>query len=186
MTIPLPPSKQVQSPDDHMQISRRFIEHAKEELAKGERLQASEKVYGAAQHALAAIGKERGWRTGNYWHKENIAYHLSEEFNRPWVRTLHDSFDALHVNFHNNSKDEGVIRGAISDAESFVDTIQQFREEGPQPFTVTEAYQAGRIRQLSGHRVQVGDMDEAGFINAGRLRENRRLWSDNPDPEEDD
>lgn len=63
MAIPLPPPKQVQSPDDHMQISPRFLEHAWDELSKGERLQASEKVYGAVGHALAAIGKERGWRT---------------------------------------------------------------------------------------------------------------------------
>ena len=60
MDIPLPPPRQVQSPDDHMQISRRFIEHAREELRKGERLQASEKVYGAAQHTLSAVGKEPG------------------------------------------------------------------------------------------------------------------------------
>ena len=49
MDIPLPPPKQLQSPDDHMQISRRFLEHARDEMAKGERLQASEKVYGATR-----------------------------------------------------------------------------------------------------------------------------------------
>ena len=60
MTIPLPEASSNQSPDEHMQISRRFIEHAREELAKGERLQASQKIWGAEQHALTAVGKEEG------------------------------------------------------------------------------------------------------------------------------
>ena len=56
--LPLPDSNDV---DDHIAISRRFIDHARDELDRGNRLQASEKIWGAAAHALKAIAIQRGW-----------------------------------------------------------------------------------------------------------------------------
>ena len=61
MTIPLPPTG-ANSADDHMAISRVFVDHARNELRLGNNLQASEKVWGAAAHAIKAIAIERGWR----------------------------------------------------------------------------------------------------------------------------
>ena len=113
MAIPLPDHSNNQSPGQHMQIIRRFIEQAKEELAKGERLQASEKVWGAAGHAIAAIGKGRGWRTEQYSHKNAIADLLSHKFNDPSIKAIYRSFDHDHVNFYQNNLDEDDIRLSI-------------------------------------------------------------------------
>ena len=46
--------------EDHVQLSRWFLEHARIEIANGNRLQASEKIWGAAAHALKAIAIQRG------------------------------------------------------------------------------------------------------------------------------
>ena len=187
MDIPLPPPGQLQSPDDHMQISRRFIEHAKEELRKGERLQASEKVYGRAQHALSAVGKERGWATHNYYRKEDVLYHLIDEFglrDESGIDTLaamHASFGFSHLNFHENSLSAEAIERAVSNVEVFVNTIQDLRELGPRPFTVMNESQASRIRRLTGRVVVVGDSDPAGFVNPVRLAEYSQRWSENGD-----
>ena len=170
-----------------MQISRRFIEHAKEELRKGERLQASEKVYGAAQHALSAVGKERGWATHNYYRKEDVLYHLIDEFglrDESGIDTLgamHDRFYLHHLNFHENGLTAEAIERAVSNAEVFIDKIQDLRELGPQPFTVMNESQASRIRRLTGRVVVVGDSDPAGFVNPVRLAEDSQRWSDNSD-----
>ena len=64
--------------------------------------------------------------------------------------------------------DEGSIRHALDDAETFVATIERFRETGPQPFTITEPYQVSRLRQMTGRTVQVGDSSPTGFANTSR------------------
>ncbi len=47
-------------PNDHTEISRRFLRQAKQELNEGDQLQASEKTWGALAHALKAIAQSRG------------------------------------------------------------------------------------------------------------------------------
>ena len=56
---PLPPPGQ-QSPEDRRAISRRVIQQARQELAQGHRLQAGEKVWGAAAQHLKIIGQNPG------------------------------------------------------------------------------------------------------------------------------
>lgn len=178
MAIPLPVQSNNQSPDQHMQISRRFIEQAKEELAKGERLQASEKVWGAAGHALAAIGKGRGWRTEQYAHKNAIAELLSHEFNDPDIMARYRSFDHEHVNFYQNNLDDETIRLSIVVLEPFVDAIERCREEGSRAFEVATQGQVQRIRTLSGRDVEIGTTYSDGFVNHRRLAQYQRQWAD--------
>ena len=46
--------------EPHWAHSERLMQHAFEELAKGDRIQASEKAWGAMAHTLKAIADERG------------------------------------------------------------------------------------------------------------------------------
>ena len=181
MTTSLPAPVGIMPPDAHMAISRRFLQQAREELAKSERLQASDKIWGAASHAIAAVGKERGWLTDDYFPKQNIAAHLSEEFNNPALLDRYTIFQAHHVNFYQNDRDEGEIRRAIDHAEAFVDAIQRIRESEPQPFTVTEDYQIHRIRVISGRAVEKNVTYHDGFVNANRLRRYRQHWAQQSD-----
>ena len=48
--------------EDHAVHSDRLIRHAWEQLEQGDRLQASEKAWGAVAHALKDIAARRGWR----------------------------------------------------------------------------------------------------------------------------
>ncbi len=41
--------------------SERLIRHAEEQLVSGDRLQASEKAWGAVAHHLKGIAEQRGW-----------------------------------------------------------------------------------------------------------------------------
>lgn len=179
MATPLPPPNTNQSPDQHMQISRRFIEHAKDELAKGERLQASEKVWGAASHALTAFGKDRGWLTDKFAHKDSIAYLIFHEFDDPSIATSYRSFrDDDHVNFYQNKDAEDAIASSIASAESFVDNVQRYRELGPRPFRVEYDVQVQRINDVSGHRVDLGSTYTDGFINQQRLDRYQIQWEE--------
>ena len=55
-------STQTETPpiEPHWAHSERLMQHAFEELAKGDRIQASEKAWGAMAHTLKAIADERG------------------------------------------------------------------------------------------------------------------------------
>ena len=181
MTIPLPEACPNQSPDEHMQISRRFIQHAREELAKGERLQASQKIWGAEQHALTAVGKERGWRTEDYRHKNAIANHLAEEFNNPLIRIRHNSYDSYHVNFYQNRLDDLVaMKADIDDVEQFVNEMEEIRKRGPQPFTITVPGQITRLAHLAdsdaANALVVNHTYTDGFVNERNLARYRQQW----------
>ncbi len=183
MTTALPDAHSNQSPDEHMQISRRFVQHAREELDQGERLQASEKIWGAAQHALAAVGKERGWNTDKYDQKVAIANHLSQEFANPQIRVQNRSYESYHVNFYQNSIDRMELAEAIADVEQFVNEMERIRKRGPQPFTITDQEQITRLRQLAGSDVastlRMNQTYKDGFVNQPRLARYRPQWREN-------
>ena len=52
--------------EPHWTHSEKLMQHAFEELAKGERIQASEKAWGAMAHTLKAIADERGLTYGRH------------------------------------------------------------------------------------------------------------------------
>ena len=52
--------------DDCAALSRRFVRQAQEEFDKGDRLQASEKAWGAAAHAVKAVAASRGWNHNSH------------------------------------------------------------------------------------------------------------------------
>ncbi len=178
MATALPRPSRNQSPGQHLQISRRFIEHARDELANGERLQASEKVWGAAGHAIAAYGKERGWLTEKYPHKETIAGLIADEFDdAKQFERIYISFNAAHINFYQNHMEEYDIMRSIDQVGTFVGQVEQLMKAEPQPFTVTSEAQAHRIREVTGHAAIPGRTYTDGFINRRRLARWERQWA---------
>ena len=68
--------------DGHALMSNRFLEHAREQLAVGDRVQAAEKIWGAAAHALKAVGEQRGWHHDGHANLFDIGEHLGREFGK--------------------------------------------------------------------------------------------------------
>ena len=60
-TTPALPEPGFATVEDRVQISRRLIQQARHELDRGDRLQATEKVWGALAQLLKAHGQQRGW-----------------------------------------------------------------------------------------------------------------------------
>ena len=59
VSLKLPPPSDRHSPDDHMKMSRRFIQRARIELGQGRRLQASEKAWGPRPSGQSHRGAAR-------------------------------------------------------------------------------------------------------------------------------
>ena len=86
--------------ETHDVHSRRLIAHAEIELAKGDRLQASEKAWGAVAHRLKAIADRRGWEYVTHRQVFGIVKRLADELGDEELRYLFEFAHGLHRNYY--------------------------------------------------------------------------------------
>ena len=134
-----------------MAISHRFLDHAQKELNEGNRLQASEKIWGAMSHALKSIAEQRGWEHPDHASSGNISDQLGREFDRrkqfeAWIGIG----ERMHQNFYRNIAQDDTIQSAIEDAKSFVAELDQIRDEPPRAYQIRTASERNRIGRLLG------------------------------------
>jgi hypothetical protein len=168
MTTPALPNPGASGIEDHVQMSRRFIPLARQELAAGRRLQASEKGWGSVAHALKAIGLQRGW-----WHRAHpqmraIAVHVGREFGQEEQFNNHlKNAEALHSNFYENTEWADQILININQAEQFLDLLDVVRNSPPRPYTVKNGSDRQRLGLLLGlngeERPAIGGHSSVGF-----------------------
>jgi hypothetical protein len=171
MTTDLPPpgSNDI---DDHAAMSRRFIGHAKDELRKGDRLQASEKLWGAAAHALKAVAIQRGWQHTEHQNIQRIAIQIGNEFGRPEFEDRIRIANSFHVNFYENLEEADSISRAIDEVESLVTDLEEVRTSHPKPFTIANESDRNRVAHLLGlrrsERPAIGSHSKVGFSKTRR------------------
>ncbi len=152
MIAPLPEPAEM-TDEDHAQISRRFLEHARYQLAAGDRLQAAEKVWGAAARALKSVGEQRGWIHDRHPNLFDIGEHLGREFGKEeeFDRYLARA-DYMHRNFYQNDRSELSISYALANVEHLVAELEAIRNQPPRPFTVQGEGDRIRLGRLLGLR----------------------------------
>ena len=84
---------------EHAQTARDFLEASDREFADGDYLQASEKLWGAAAHALMAAMQERGWSGTSHRALSFSAERLTREYDDPAIRAGFVAADRFHRNF---------------------------------------------------------------------------------------
>ena len=171
-TIPaLPEPSGLQTIEDRRTISQRFIQHAewREELAKGNRLQAGEKAWGAVAQYLKIIGDNRGWRHNSHRNLESITRQILDEYpdhdSVALTRALTDVYYNGHKNFYDNHATDEDITDLVNNTESLVlPVFETLVSLPPRPVRITSAGQRGRLRELTGNReLEVGDESPVGF-----------------------
>jgi hypothetical protein len=108
---------------DNIAICLRLIQHAEEELANGEPLQASEKAWGAVAHRLKAIARQRKWRHGGHYHLGQIIRGLVDETGDGEIQNSFSIAESLHANFYNNWKTEAAVRDDIESVKLLLDKL---------------------------------------------------------------
>ena len=69
-----------QTPQEpHSVHSVRLLDHAGAALEEGDRLQASEKIWGAVSHALRAVASRRGWPISVNADARDVARYVAQE-----------------------------------------------------------------------------------------------------------
>ena len=120
--------------ESHAVHSERLMRHAWERLERGDRLQASEKCWGAVAHALKAVSQRYGWRHRAHAHNSAIAAHLSGLASDGMIYLVYLAVEALHVNYYDDVKPLAEIRLVLEGAEDLLRRIAAAAEKiGPTP-----------------------------------------------------
>lgn len=98
----------------HLEVSREFLIHAREQLDLGNSLQASEKGWGAAAHAVKAVAERRGWRHNSHRDLYRAINRIAAEMDSKDILDLFSIANALHQNFYEGwMEDENIDRGLV-------------------------------------------------------------------------
>ena len=108
---------------NHWEISRRFIIQADAELAAGDLLQASEKGWGAAAHAMKAVAQERGWRHDNHARLFGIANRLVAETGESIISELFGIASDAHKNFYEGDMSSETVSDSLEDIRTLLDIL---------------------------------------------------------------
>ena len=166
-TVPALPEPGSATVQDRVQISRRLIQQAHGELERGDRLQATEKIWGALAQMLKAHGQQRGWMNlGGHRTVGHIALHMDIEYDEIPVARAYVAADNGHRNFYDNELSPPEIAGIITIVSSVLSDLEIALREQPRPFVISDVDQRWRVRTLTGNQhLQVGDASPTGFSN---------------------
>ena len=167
----------------HSQISRRFQEHATIEINKGNRLQASEKVWASVSHAVKAVAEKRGWKHNGHGLIKDVAVQLGKEQGRPSLYRKHIKVaEGMHQNLYENREEWDDIEDARKDAEQFMGLLKKDLARPPGKFIIGSGSDQRRLGRLLGLRLPrdaeatqkeldyllpVGTTSEKGFSPGG-------------------
>ena len=114
---------------EHVQAALQFLEHSDREFEAGDIMQGSEKLWGAASHAVTAIAKQRGWAFSKYNHRRNAVRRLAEEYNEPLLTAGYALALTFHANFYHDTMEDDVIEDGRPIVHTFVRRIVGMVEE---------------------------------------------------------
>lgn len=113
-------TRRTKTVQEHVQIARSFLENAAREFDAGDQLQGSEKLWGAATHAVTALAKQRGWRFGKSNARSRAVERLAEEEEDPSWSAGYLAAEQFHANFYHDFMEDYTIDRARPIVGEFV------------------------------------------------------------------
>lgn len=110
--------------ESHAVHRDRMLEHAEQMLAARDRLQASEKMWGAVAHAIKAIAVERGWPYDVHADAHAIAWHIADCVSDKDIFTLYLATESLHRNFYGDRFTQDELRDGLDMAKRLVSLLR--------------------------------------------------------------
>ena len=85
---------------EHIETARYFLAESEREFAAGEILQASEKLWGSAAHAVIAVAQARDWRHSKHRRLKGVANRLANELMDTSFASGFSAAERFHANFY--------------------------------------------------------------------------------------
>lgn len=169
--IPLPEPGENSS--KHLdQTSKRFQQHTAIEISKGNRLQASEKVWASIGYALSSVGELREWEHDSRFYKQLIARQVGNELAEAAADTRsmsnkerdeyfegklaewmppYDRALVMHNSFRQNELGLQSIKEAQVMAADFIRKLDEYKAKGYSDYTPRIREDQERLLRLNGH-----------------------------------
>ena len=145
-----------QESERYNELSLQYIRRADEYVRAGDRVQASEKGWGAVAEAIKSIAEQRGWNHQGHRQLNDVAFQLSEEWNRPDVRILFDAMEKLHINFYEDNMGLDAVAASVGDAKTLLEELEALRLRPPRPVALDSRERRLRWRRLTGELLPIG------------------------------
>ena len=106
--------------EEHRQAALDFLRHSDEQFDTGDVLQGSEKLWGAASHAVTAVAMQRGWPYSKYRARVVAVNRLAEEYDNPLLPAYFSIARQFHNNFYRDFMEDEDIEGDRPKVHDFV------------------------------------------------------------------
>ena len=114
---------------DYANCARKFLADSDREFAAGERQQASEKLYSAANEALTAMAVQRGWKYRTHRDMKNAAQSLADEYGDLFLVAGFNTAEKFHKNFFHDEMEEYEIEADRPTVHEYVNRVLALMEE---------------------------------------------------------
>ena len=118
---------------EHLQTAEDFLVASEREFAAGDDLQGSEKLWGAASHAITAIALTRGWPCGSHRALRAAIGRLADEAHDGNLRLGFATAEKFHANFYHGFMEEGELAFSRPLVEEFVHEVLALAPQPPAP-----------------------------------------------------
>lgn len=109
----------------HASHSREMLERAAEVLTRGDRLQASKQIWGAAAERLKAIAVERGWPCESRADGTVIARHIARQTDNRRIALLFSVAVVTHQNFYEDHMSADELAERIEDIRVLLSLLDE-------------------------------------------------------------
>ena len=118
--------------EEHVQTVHDFLTKSDAYFAEGDVLQGSEKMWGAAAHALMAVAQQRGWKYGNHYALRQVALRLADELDDERISLGLGVAEKFHANFYHEFMDDNELEVNRADVQRFVERVLALVDEQPE------------------------------------------------------
>ena len=109
----------------HLGRSWHFLELVDVEVANGEMEEASNKLWGAAAHAIKAVAERKGWRHGSHaMLEETVLRLIDDEAAPPRLLNYYRSANWFHTRFYSGPPHQDQIRDGQREVAEFIEILE--------------------------------------------------------------
>ena len=114
----------VREANRHAQRASTLMSHVGGRIEAGDRLQASEKLWGVVAHTLKEVAERHGWRNNNQRDLQHIASYLSRVSGDDTIETGMMMANGYHRNFYEDDSPMSAIEAGVKPTENLVERLR--------------------------------------------------------------
>ena len=108
---------------EHIETVHDFLEESDREFSEGKDLQASEKLWDAASHAVMAVAQQRGWPYGSHRAIKTAADRLGELHDDSVLSNGFGVAEKFHANFYHGFMEDYQLDADRPKVKDFVHRV---------------------------------------------------------------